>query len=253
MSSSAVSGIVFVVLICGALLGALIRNLVHSSALDENSQDVIKLGTGLLGTLAALVLGLLIASAKSSYDTQLAQVRKLAGDVVLLDFLLAQYGPDAHAVRGHLRRAIGDATEKIWRENSAAAAARGPFMPTAAAEEAFAGIQQLAPQNDAQRALKNRAVDVSTDLLRTRALLFEQAGSAIPTPFLAVLIFWLAVIFMSFTLFARLNTTVIVVLLILALSVSGAIFLMLDLSQPFTGALRISSAPLRNVLAPLGP
>ena len=137
MSSSAVSGIVFVVLICGALLGALIRNLVHSSALDENSQDVIKLGTGLLGTLAALVLGLLIASAKSSYDTQLAQVRKLAGDVVLLDFLLAQYGPDAHAVRGHLRRAIGDATEKIWRENSAAAAARGPFMPTAAAEEAF--------------------------------------------------------------------------------------------------------------------
>lgn len=251
MSSSAVSGIVFVVLICGALVGALLRNLVHQSAFDENTQDVIKLGTGLLGTLAALVLGLLIASAKGSYDTQLAQVRKLAGDVVLLDFLLSQYGPDAHAARGLLRRAVGDATDRIWQENSTAAAATGPFMPTAAGEQAFAGIQELAPQNDAQRAFKNRAIDVSTDLLRTRTFLFEQAGNAIPTPFLAVLIFWLAVIFMSFTLFARLNTTVIVVLLILAVSVSGAIFLMLDLSQPFTGSLRVSSAPLRSALAPL--
>jgi hypothetical protein len=253
MSSSAVSAIVFVALICGVLLGALIRNLGHSSELDEPSKDVIKLGTGLLGTLAALVLGLLIASAKGSYDTQVSQVRKFTGDVVLLDLILAQYGPEAHPARGLLRRAIDAVTDQIWRENGSAAATRGPFKTTAAGEDAFAKIQQLAPQNDIQTAFKNRAVDVSTDLVRTRAFLFEQAGSAIPAPFLAVLIFWLAVIFMSFSLFARLNGTVIVVLLILALSVSGAIFLMMDLSEPFTGALRISSAPLRNALAPLGP
>jgi hypothetical protein len=249
MSSIAVSLIVFVALICGSLVGALIRSVGHSSKLDEPSREVIKLGTGLLGTLAALVLGLLIASAKGSYDTQLGQVRKLTGDVVLLDLLLAQYGPDAHAARGLLRRAVDVVTDQIWRENSSAAA--GPFRTTAAGEEAFAKIQELAPQNDAQTAFKNRAIDVATDLVRTRAFLFEQSGSAIPAPFLTVLIFWLAVIFMSFSLFARLNGTVIVVLLILALSVSGAIFLMLDLSQPFTGALRIPSAPLRNALAPL--
>jgi hypothetical protein len=253
MSSSAVSGLVFVVLICGALLGALVRNAVHSSTLDQGSQEIIKLGTGLLGTLAALVLGLLIASAKGSYDTQLAQVRKLTGDVVLLDFLLAQYGPDAHAARALLRNAIPRAADIIWRENSSDTASRGPFRTTAAGEDAFAKIQELAPQNDAQRAFKGRAIDVSTDLVRTRAFLFEQVGTAIPTPFLAVLIFWLAIIFMSFSLFAKLNPTVIVVLVILALSVSGAIFLMLDLSQPFTGALRVSSVPLRSALAPLGP
>jgi hypothetical protein len=252
MSSIAVSLIVFVALICGSLLGALIRSLGHSSELDEPSKDVIKLGTGLLGTLAALVLGLLIASAKGSYDTQVSQVRKFTGDVVLLDLILAQYGPEANAARGLLRGAIGAATDAIWRENSTAAA-RGPFKTTAAGEDAFAKIQELAPQNDTQSAFKNRAVDVSTELVRTRAFLYEQAGSAIPAPFLAVLVFWLAIIFMSFSLFARLNRTVIVVLLILALSVSGAIFLMLDLSEPFTGALRISSAPLRGALAPLGP
>ena len=253
MSSSAVSGIVFIVLICGALLGALVRNLVHTSKLDEDSREIIRLGTGLLGTLAALVLGLLIASAKGSYDTQLGQVRKLTGDVVLLDVLLAQYGPDAHAARTLLRAAIAQVADTIWRENSSNAATKGPFRTTAAGEGAFAKIQELEPQNDAQRAFKARAIDVSTDVLRTRAFLFEQAGSAIPAPFLAVLIFWLAIIFMSFCLFARLNTTVIVVLVILAVSVSGAIFLMLDLSEPFTGALRVSSVPLRNALAPLGP
>lgn len=251
MGSIAVSVIVFVVLICGALVGALIRNAVRTTELDESSREVIKLGTGLLGTLAALVLGLLIASAKGSYDTQLTQVRKFTGDVVLLDLILAQYGPQAHAVRGLLRNAIDQSIDRIWRENSTAAATKGPFKTTAAGEDAFAKIQELIPENDAQRAFKSRAIDVSADLVRTRAFLFEQSGGAIPTPFLAVLVFWLAIIFMSFSLFARLNPTVIVVLLILALSVSGAIFLMLDLSEPFTGSLRVSSAPLHTALAPL--
>jgi hypothetical protein len=211
------------------------------------------MGTGLLGTLAALVLGLLIASAKSSYDTQLAQVRKLTADVVLLDLLLAQYGPDTHAPRELLRRAVDQSIDGIWRENSTRAAAKGPFKVTAAGEDAFEKIQELAPQNDAQRAFKTRAVDVCTDLVRTRALLFEQATTSIPLPFLAVLVFWLTIIFMSFSLFARLNSTVVVVLVVLALSVSGAIFLILDMSQPFTGPVRISSVPLRNALAPLVP
>ena len=253
MSSITVTVIVFVVLSGGALLGAGIRNALPSSQLDESSREVIKLGTGLLGTLAALVLGLLIASAKGSYDTQLNQVRKLTADVVLLDLLLGQYGPEAHEARDLLRRAIDPTIGRIWRENSSDAAAKGPFKAIAAGEDAFAKIQQLAPHDDAQRDFKTRAVDQSTELARTRALLFEQATSSIPMPFLAVLVFWLTIIFTSFSLFARLNSTVIVVLAVLALSVSGAIFLILGMSEPFTGPIQISSAPLHNALAPLGP
>jgi hypothetical protein len=252
MNISAVTVIVFVILIGGALLGAGIRNVLQGEHFDEGSRQVITLGTGLLGTLAALVLGLLIASAKNSYDAQLTQVRQVTSDVVLIDLLLAQYGPQAHEARMLLRRATDAMVGKIWQENGSEAAVKGPFTATAAGEQAFATIQALAPENDAQRAYKNRALDVGTDLIKARTLLFEQAGPSIPMPFLAVLVFWLTIIFMSFTLFARLNSTVIVVLVVLALSVSGAIFLLLGMSEPFTGPIQISSDPLRNALAPLG-
>ena len=114
--------IVFVVLSGGAILGAGIRNTLHSSQLDESSREVIKLGTGLLGTLAALVLGLLIASAKSAYDTQLNQVRKLTAAVDLLDLLPGQFGPEAHEARDLLQRAI-DPTNRVGE--SVAKEARG--------------------------------------------------------------------------------------------------------------------------------
>ena len=117
----------------------------------------------------------------------------------------------------------------------------------------MARIEALAPQTDTQRSLKARAVQVVTDVTQTRLLLFEQSGKSIPVPFLAVMVFWLAIIFMSFSLFSRLNPTVIVALFVFALSASAAIFLILEMSQPFTGLMQISSVPLRNALAPLAP
>jgi Protein of unknown function (DUF4239) len=132
-------------------------------------------------------------------------------------------------------------------------AKEAPFAVTAAAEDAMARIEALAPQTDTQRSLKARMVRVVTDVTQTRLLLFEQSGKSIPVPFLAVMVFWLAIIFMSFSLFSRLNPTVIVALFVFALSASAAIFLILEMSQPFTGLMQISSVPLRNALAPLAP
>jgi hypothetical protein len=113
-------------------------------------------------------------------------------------------------------------------------------------------ILKLSPQNVAQRSLQVRAIDASTDLAKTRLLLFARAGGSIPIPFLAILIFWLTVIFASFSLFANNNATTIAALCIFALSASASIFLILELSQPFTGLMMISDGPLRNALAPLG-
>ena len=121
------------------------------------------------------------------------------------------------------------------------------------AEAAFYKLQELSPQNDTQRSLQGRAIQVSTDLAQTRMLLFAQKDSPIPAPFLAVLVFWLTIIFASFSLFARPNATVIGFLFIFVLSAAGAIFLILELSQPFSGLMQISSAPLRNALGSLGP
>jgi hypothetical protein len=201
------------------------------------------------GTMAALVLGLLIASANSSYETQAGEVRRLAANIILLDRLLAHYGPEARTARELMRRAIDPLVNRIWREPDPEAR----YETSAADAAAGAAIESLSPQTDLQRSLKARAIQIVTDLGQTRLLLFEASSSSIPTPFLAVLIFWLTMIFASFSLFSPLNPTLVAVLFVSALSAAGAIFLILDLSQPFTGLLQISSAPLRNALAPLGP
>jgi len=211
----------------------------------------VRLGTGLIATIAALVLGLLISSAKTSFDTQTSQVQHVTADVVLLDQLLAHYGPEARDARDLLRRAIGPLVDRVWQESGAKHVKDTPFAATAVAEDANARIDALEPKTEAQRSLKSRAVQLVTDLTQTRLLLFAQSGKSIPMPFLAVMVLWLAIIFMSFCLFSRLNPTLIVALVVFALSASAAIFLILEMSEPFAGLMQIPSAPLRNALAPL--
>ena len=252
MSSSVVSLIAFVIILGGAFVGAILRRALPDDQLADDAKDIVRLGTGLVGTIAALVLGLLIASAKTSYDTQTSQVHQMTAEIVLLDQLLAQYGPEARPIREVMRQAIGPLVERIWWEKQSQTAKDAPFEATPIAQDVFARIGELTPQTDAQRSLKARAIQVSTDLAQTRLSLFVQAGSSIPMPFLAVLIFWLAIIFASFSLFAPLNPTLVVALVVFALSASAALFLILEMSEPFVGLMHIPSTPLRNALAPLG-
>ena len=251
MSSTGVFLIAFAFIFGGVLIGAGLRRALPQRHLAEDTKDVVRLGTGLIGTIAALVLGLLIASASGSYQTQSGHVQRMTADIILLDTLLAQYGPEARPARELLRRAVGVIVERIWRENSSASATQAPFRITAAGEETFAKIQQLPAQSEDQRLLKSRAVELTVGVAQTRLLLLEQGGSSMPTPFLAVLIFWLSMIFASFGLFSRLNPVEAGVLFICGLSASGAIFLIVELGQPFSGFMQISRTPLRNALAPL--
>jgi hypothetical protein len=251
MTSVVVSLIVWVVIMVGVFIGVLLRKTLPEHHLADAAKDVVRLGTALVSTIAALVLGLLIASANSSFETQSGEVKRMGANVILLDRMLAQYGPEARATRDSLRRSIDALVDRIWRDDRSGSAVQAPFEANAVAEAAFAEIFALPAQSEAQRLLKARAIEASHDIARTRLLLFEQADSAIPLPFLAVLVFWLAMIFASFSLFSRLNATLIAALAIFALSASGAIFLILELSQPFAGLMQISSEPLRHALAPL--
>jgi hypothetical protein len=210
---------------------------------------VVRLGVGLIATLAALLLGLLIAAAKSSFDTQSTQVTQITADIVLLDRLLAQYGPEARPIRQQMRSVIGPFADQLWREKQASAAT--PFEANASAEQVYVAVQALSPQNDLQRSLQTRAAQVSNDLAQTRLLLFAESGNVIPTPFLTILVLWLVIIFASFSPFSALNATVFTCLSLFALSASCAIFLILELGQPFSGLMTISSEPLRHALGPL--
>lgn len=251
MSAIAVGGIVFACVFGGALLGLGLRRVLPESHLTESSQSVVQLGMGLLATMAALVLGLLLASAKNSYDTQNAELTQLAAGIILLDRALGHYGPETGPARDALRGGVERMIERTWP--SPDAARRPELNPLATdAEGLYETIQNLVPQSEGQRVLRTEALKMAADLARTRWLLFAQGGSSIPLPFLTSLVFWISMIFVSFGLFAPRNATVVAAMLICALSVSAAIVLILELDEPFKGFIQASSASLRMALANLG-
>lgn len=253
MSSLTIACIIFLCIVGGMLVGMMLRAILPEEHLSPESKDIIKLGMGLIGTMTALVLGLLVASAKSSFDTQRTGVAQLAGKIIFLDRALAHCGPEAKDAREVLRASVADMLQRTWPEEN------GQAVPTEARggtegryEGIFEKIQAVTPQNDGQRAFQAQAMKTATDMAQARWVLFAQKGRSIPTPFLVVMVAWVALLLGSFGLFAPRNATVFVTLVICALAISSAVFLILELDQPFQGMLQISSAPLRSALEQLG-
>ncbi|MGO8744848.1 MAG: DUF4239 domain-containing protein [Thermoguttaceae bacterium] len=253
MSSILISCIVFACIFAGTLLGMVLRAFLPEHHLSPESKDVVKLGMGLVGTMTALVLSLLIASAKSSFDTQRNGLAQLSANIILLDRALAHYGPESKDAREMLRGSVADMLQHTWPQENPQPGQAGVKMGTEGKYEGlYEKIQELAPENDSQRALQAQALKTGADIAQMRWLMFAQRGSSIPTPFLVVMICWLALILASFSLFAPSNATVFSTLLVCALAVSSAVFLILELDRPFDGMIQISSAPLRDALAQLG-
>ena len=242
MTPFSISLIVFACVFGGALAGLGLRAVLPEHHRSTESKDVVKAAMGLIGTISALVLGLLVASAKGSYDTRKDELTALSADVTLLDRVLAHYGPETRDARTVLRNAVAHALAQI----------SDPGAKALENESLFDTVAELAPKGDSQRALQAQASSLMIDIGRTRWLMFAQEGSSISIPLLVVVVFWLTVNFVSFGLFANRNATVSVVLLVAALSVAGAIFLILEMDRPFEGLIRISDAPLRGALTQLG-
>jgi hypothetical protein len=240
----------FASIVAGVLAGMAVRARIPAARLGHDTKEVIRLGAGLLATLAAVVISLMIASAKSSYDTQGTHFRQLAAYLVETDQLLAQYGPEAVPVRQLLRQDVPAAMERIWNER-ATALQNTAFTPNSLAEKLHTAIEALTPVNDAQRSLKPRILQASNEIARTRLLIFADGDKPVLTPFMLILIVWLTVIFASFGLFVEPSAIAWTALLIFALSVSSALFLVSDLGQPFAGFMQIPKQQLGYTLAPL--
>jgi hypothetical protein len=208
------------------------------------------MGMGLVATMAALVLGLLICSAKNFYDAQSAELTQISARIILLDRLLAHYGPETKEVRDLLRSAVADALDRVWPQERRQSS--GPGAPSAKMEALIGKIQALSPKDDRQRALQAQALSSAVSFAEIRWLMYEQDASSLSGTMLAILVSWLVTIFISFGLFAPRNATVITALFVAALSVSGAIFLILEMYTPFAGLIQIPSDPLRATLAQLG-
>jgi hypothetical protein len=249
MSSTTVSLIVFGVVFAGALVGMALRAILPDSQMNQDARDAVKLAMSLVATMSALVLGLLIASAKSSLDAQRTGLAQLAADVIVLDRILVHYGPEGSECRHQLRLMVTNLLDRLWPHN---APTEERLEPPADAEQVYDEIAKLAPKTDAQKAAQAAAIKTGLDMGQARWLLYAQKSKSVPVPFLVVLVFWLALLFASFSIFTRPNTTVVVALLLSALSVAGAVFLILELDHPFHGVIELSSDPLRRALAQIG-
>jgi hypothetical protein len=252
MNATVISGIVFGCTFGGALLGMFLHRVLPDDHLSDQSKSVLNMAIGIIGTMAALVVGLLIASAKGTFDKLDNDVKESAGEILLLDRALAQYGPETKDARDIIRRAVARRIDATWPEDSSQAATIDIPGTTQGVEAIEGTIRVLAPQTEPQRELRSRALDLIGDLEETRWLVTGGTGSSIPIPFLVVVILWFTVILGVIGLFAPRNATVVGILFVCSLSVACSIFLILEMDQAFDGLVKISSAPLRYALAHLG-
>lgn len=241
-----------VVLLCtfgGVLGGMQMRSLLPDQHLTGDTRDTIKLGIGLVATVTALVLGLLTASAKSTFDALDATVKHTAAGLLSLDRTLARYGPEAAEIRRQLKQSVTRRVEAVWQRGHSGKGAYDPAGSMREIEQISTEIHRLAPGTDEQRVLKTRAVANAESLLDARWIVVAGLSAPVPFAFLAVLILWLTVTFTTFGMLAPRSRTMLLVLFVCSLSVSGAIFLVLEMTSPFDGLISVSSAPMEYALS----
>lgn len=233
----------------GVILGMWLRSALPKDHLDADSRDTVKVGIGLIATMTALVLGLVTAAAKSSFDSGSAAVKQAAMNILAVDRALARYGPETGEIREGMKDLVAARIDAIWSHGlSEPSNTDQRFMKTGftSVEDVAEAIRTLKPRDDTQRAAQSHASDLSETVLQARWLAsLGVVQSSVPLPFLSVLVFWLTITFTSFGVFAPRNGTVLAVLFVCAVSVSSAVFLVLELDGPFDGLIKVSADPLR--------
>ena len=252
MSSMTISLITFACIFSGALAGLFLRTILPQHHLSDKTMDAVKVGTGLIGTLAALVLGLLISSAISSFDTVNTELKQCGAKIILLDRTLARYGPEAKEIRALLRSAVATGIQRIWPAGNVSLDELNTFESAPPMEQVLDQLRGLDPQKKSQQQLLSQALQIASELIQSRWLVLEHTQTSLPTPLIPILVFWLIIFFFCFGLISEKNATVITIILVCTVSVCGAIFLILEMSHPFYGVIKVSSAPLQKALEIIG-
>jgi len=242
--------VVFAVLMGATLLGSSLGRRLPTTQVSGQTWSSVSLGLGFISTMAAIVLGLLVASAKGSYDSKHDEVQSAAAKFIVLDRTLRQYGPETQSVRALLRDRVKSLASMDWvkKERASSDALASAPPATYGYEQIWLSVRTLSPANDVQRALQARALDVLDQLGQTRWILTAQSSEGVSTPMLVALVVWLAVIAGCAGVFAPRHRTMLVVALLCAISVAGTIFLLMELYDPFGGVMRMSNAPLQTAV-----
>ena len=252
MSSLVIALIVLTCVFGSALLDQRLRAVLPEAHLSADAKDVVKLATGLVATMSALVLGLLITSAKGSFDRINTELVESATAVLQLDRTLAEYGPETAELRDRIKQHYAVVVDAIDSGDSSRLGSLDSHDALIRVERMHATIGALAARNELQRGQQARALQMSREISAARWHVLLNRSGAISMPLLIVLVSWLVIIFAAFGLFAPRNPTVVAALFLCALAATGAILLLLEMDRPLDGLIRISSVPLRDALAHLG-
>ena len=247
MSPTAVGLISFGFITGGSLLGFHLSQRLPDHHLSTESREAVKMTWGIIATLTALVLGLLIASAKTNFDTVNSERTGSAAKLIVLNHILVRYGPQAVALRQNLREAVASGIKRDWPGEPFDANVT-PAPPNSNVIEAFQDkLSQLTPENDAQRALLARAEQICGELALERWLVIEQSGASLPDVLFVAVVFWLTLLFVGLGLLAPHNKTTLAASILGSISVSVAIFIISDMSYPLQGLISVSSDSMRDV------
>lgn len=245
LNSLLATALTLVLTLCGVFAGRYLGRHLPKEHLKSETTDFVKLVAGLITTMAAILLGLQLSSAKNSFDSQQAEVTGIAADVVIFDTALAHSGPGSQRAREVFHRLLAQTIDLAWPDEWHTARLQAP----AGMREMYDSIIDITPRTEEQRISKNSAITDAHDLAKQIRFLGKEQTSWTSRALLIVDVAWIAIIFTSFGLIAPRNRTADAALALCACAVAIAIFLIVEMSEPFSGFIHIPSTALREALA----
>jgi hypothetical protein len=239
----------FLVIFGGGLLGLLFGRLLPEEYRSDATQRIVQTATGMVSLLAALVLGLLVATAKNKFDTSNQQVEQFAASLMLLNRELVNYGPEANDTNALLRKYTIAKIAETWPDGPGPKPGPGDLPAWKLLESLQRSLTELAPKTASQRSEAATASETAAALAKTTWLQAAEESEHVPHPFVLIMIVWLFVLFVSFGLFAPRNMLVVIALLVGALSIAGAVVLIVDMDSPFEGMITVAADPMQEAVA----
>jgi nitrate reductase gamma subunit len=248
--------IAFCCIFGAGVAGLLLRRILPEDQRTDATQKTVQTMMNVVAILAALVLGLLIASTKTSFDTRSKEIEEFSANLTLLDRELMHLGQgqqEQKEMRALLRDFTAREIAQTWRTGANPPPVTDDVQTVQMLDDVENRLRTLAPEVEIQRAARSSALQLAGELKRTSRLLAVQESGQTPRLFLVVVIFWLSILFISYTIFAPLNATIVATLFAGAFSVSIALNLIFDMDRPFAGLVKVSSVPMQQALEKMKP
>jgi len=253
MNSYLIASISFLCIFGGALSGLFFQRFVPSHHLSKESQDSVKLGAGLIATMAALILGLLVSSSKGTYDHVNTLINDAAANAINLDTTLKNYGPEAAPLHQRLKDRVLMVRNDIWpmhgKDRTKSSEAFKNESPASTLTGSIASLQGTNPESIQ---MKNLALQTLADLNRERWQIAVESSSKLPIMLVVIPVFWITFLTFVYGLFAPRTGTVAMVLFCCSLSIAGAIYLICEMSMPLDGSIKVPSQPFDTAIELIG-